>query len=323
LRTEALVIAEHRLGALRDITYELLNLPRQLPDVSATLCALLGFNIDDLAKELANYADEVLYLNSEHLKYFNSEAYNEALTNLIKERKPRLVVLGHTSMGMELAPSLAVKLNMPLATDCLDVKSIEGRLKVARQFYGGKVMADMVLREAEGYIVTLRPGAIGPAKPRQTPGKITKVDIALSEPKAKRTVGYIEPPPTEVDITRSNIIVSVGRGIKDAKNIPTVEELAKMMGGVLACSRPIVDKGWLPKDRQVGSSGKTVKPKLYLALGISGAFQHIMGMKDSELIIAVNKDPNAPIFNVAHYGIVDDLFKVVEALKEQLRKLKV
>jgi len=322
LTVEALVVAEHRLGSLRDVTYELLNLPLQFPGIPATVCALLGFNVDDLANELARYSDEVLYLSNEYLKHFNSEAYVEALTGLIKERRPKLVILGHTSMGMELAPSLAIRLGMPLATDCVKVELAEGRLKVTRQLYGGKVMADLVLREAEGYIVTLRPGAVGPAKPRQAPGKVVKVDVALSEPKAKRTVGYIEPPPTEVDITKSSIIVSVGRGIKDAKNIPIVEELAKMMGGVLACSRPIVDKGWLPKDRQVGSSGKTVKPKLYLALGISGAFQHVMGMKDSELIIAVNKDPNAPIFNVAHYGVVDDLFKVVEALKEQLRKLK-
>jgi len=322
LRAEALVVAEHRLGALRDVTYELLNLPSQLPGLSTTTCALLGFNVDSLAKELASYADEVLYLDSEPLKHFNSEVYAEALTDLIKGRRPRLVVLGHTSMGIELAPSLAIRLNMPLATDCLGVELVEEGLRVTRQFYGGKVVAHMELPKAEGYVVTLRPGVISPAKPRKAPGKVTKIDLTLSEPKAKRTVGYVEPPPAEVDITKSAIIVSVGRGIKDAKNIPMVEELAKMMGGVLACSRPIVDKGWLPKDRQVGSSGKTVKPKLYLALGISGAFQHVMGMKDSELIIAVNKDPNAPIFNVAHYAVVDDLFKVVEALKEQLKRLR-
>ena len=130
------------------------------------------------------------------------------------------------------------------------------------------------------------------------------------------------PPPGEVDITASDILVGVGRGIKDEGELPAIEELAKALRGVLACSRPIVDKGWLPSDRQVGSSGKTVKPKLYIALGISGAFQHILGMKESDLIIAVNKDPNAPIFSVADYGIVDDLFKIVPALKQKISDMK-
>jgi len=138
----------------------------------------------------------------------------------------------------------------------------------------------------------------------------------------KKFIDYVLPPPGAIDITAADIIVAIGRGIKDQSNIPIAEELAKTLGGVLACSRPVVDKGWLPSDRQVGTSGKTVKPKLYIALGISGAFQHVLGMKNSDLIIAVNKDPNAPIFNVADYGIVDDLFKVVPVLTEKLKELK-
>ncbi|RLF07053.1 MAG: hypothetical protein DRJ69_07490 [Thermoprotei archaeon] len=186
--------------------------------------------------------------------------------------------------------------------------------------YGGKVNVKAVVRKAEGYLVTIRPGAFEAGEPTLK-GEVVKVPSPLTEEVAeKRFVDYILPPPGEVDITKADVVVAIGRGVKNEEDIEMMEELAKALGGVLACTRPIVDKGWLPSDRQVGTSGKTVKPKLYIALGISGAFQHVMGMKDSDLIIAVNKDPNAPIFNVAHYGVVDDLLKIVEALKQQLRR---
>jgi electron transfer flavoprotein alpha subunit len=154
-------------------------------------------------------------------------------------------------------------------------------------------------------------------------GEIIEIAAPLSEEISnKRFIKYVLPSISDVDITAADVLVSIGRGIKDVSNKPIVEELTTTLGGVLACSRPIVDKGWLSSDRQVGTSGKTVKPKLYLALGISGAFQHILGMKNSELIIAINKDPNAPIFNFANYGVVDDLFKIVPALKEKIIELK-
>jgi len=178
------------------------------------------------------------------------------------------------------------------------------------------------LKPAETYIVTVRQAAF-PAEETALNGEIVEMPSPLSEEIAeKRFIEYVLPPPGGVDITAAEVLVGIGRGIKDESNIPLVEELAKALGGVLACSRPIVDKGWLPNDRQVGTSGKTVKPKLYIALGISGAFQHVLGMKNSDLIIAVNKDPKAPIFNVADYGIVEDLFKVVPQLKDKILELK-
>lgn len=322
---ELLVVAEHRRGELREVTFEVLGLARSLAEhIGASVaCALLGFNVSGYAEKLAEYADKVLLVEHELLKEFNSDAYQKVLASMIKGRKPFLVVMGHTSMGIELAPRLAAELKIPLATDCIEVKIKGGEVAVTRQMYGGKINAELALRSSETYVVTARPGTFPMEAAKPVKGEIVKAETPLlEETKRKRFIEYVEPPKAEVDITRADVIVSVGRGIKDAKNIPLADELAKALGGVLACSRPVVDKGWLPKDRQVGSSGKTVKPKLYLALGISGAFQHVMGMKGSQLIIAVNKDPNAPIFQVAHYGIVDDIFKIIPALKGEVAKIK-
>jgi electron transfer flavoprotein alpha subunit len=190
--------------------------------------------------------------------------------------------------------------------------------------YGGKVNAKATLRKSESYMVTVRQAAFQAQRP-PTPlnGQIIEAPSPLTEEiTTKRFLEHVLPPPGGVDITAAEVLVGIGRGIKDQSNIPMVEELAKALGGVLACSRPIVDKGWLPSDRQVGTSGKTVKPKLYIALGISGAFQHVLGMKNSDLIIAVNKDPKAPIFSFSDYGVVEDLFKVVPVLKNKISELK-
>ena len=321
---EIFVLAEHRRGELRDITFEMLTKGRELAQKtnSELTAVILGKNIKEYAKTLAEHAKRVLVVEDEKLEHFNSDAYQKVLSHLIRERKPLLTMIGHTSYGIDLAPSLAVELNLPLATDCIDLEFEDGSLIITRQMYGGKVNVRARMHKAESYIVTIRQAAF-PAEKEQVGGEIVEVPSPLSEEIAeKKFIDYVLPPPGAVDITAADVIVAIGRGIKDQSNIPVAEELAKTLGGVLACSRPVVDKGWLPSDRQVGTSGKTVKPKLYIALGISGAFQHVLGMKNSDLIIAVNKDPNAPIFNVADYGIVDDLFKVVPVLTEKLKELK-
>ncbi len=324
---EVLVLAEHRKGELRDITFEMLTGARKICDkIGADLTvALLGFNVKEFAKELTDYAKQVLIVEDERIKEFNSEAYQKILAKIIGERKPLLVMVGHTAIGMDLAPSLAASLNIPLTTDCIGLDFKDGKLYAIRQIYSGKVNAEITFKDAETYMVTIRSGAFQPEKPEPSmgggiinvPSPLTDEDFAV-----KKFVEYVEEAKGEIDISAADIVVSVGRGIKDAKNIPLVEEFAKAVGGVLACSRPIVDKGWLPKDRQVGISGKTVKPKLYIAVGISGAFQHLAGIKGSGVIIAVNKDPKAPIFRVADYGIVDDLFKVIPVLKDKILELK-
>lgn len=322
---EILVLTEHRQGQIRDVTFEMLTKGRELAGKTDTVltAVLLGKDVKNHAKTLSDYSKKVLLVEEAKLKNFNSEAYQEVLSNLIKDRKPLLTLIGHTSFGVDLAPSLAVSLGMPLATDCIDLEFEGETLTVTRQVYGGKVNVKAVLREAESYIATVRQATFPVEKEAPMKGEIVEVSSPLSEEiTKKRFIEYILPPPGGVDITAAEVLIGVGRGIKDGSNIPSIEELAKTLRGALACSRPIVDKGWLSNDRQVGSSGKTVKPKLYIALGISGAFQHVLGMKNSDLIIAVNKDPKAPIFGVADYGIVEDLFKIVPPLKSKIEELK-
>lgn len=323
---EIVVLAEHRQGQVRDITYEMLTKARELAAKAnaEVIAVMLGKNVKEHAKAIAEYAKSVLVVEDARLENFNSEAYRTILTKLIAEHKPILLMMGHTSYGVDLAPRLAAALNLPLATDCIDLIFEGDTLKVTRQMYGGKVNVSVTVRKAETYVATVRQATFAPKKP--TPpetGQITEIPSPLTEEiQEKRFIQYLLPPPGGVDITAAEKLVGVGRGIKDAANIQIVEQLAKTMGAVVSCSRPIVDKGWLPTDRQVGTSGKTVKPKLYLAVGISGAFQHILGMKSSDLIIAINKDPKAPIFSFADYGIVDDLFKVVPALNNKIAEIR-
>jgi electron transfer flavoprotein alpha subunit len=322
---EIFVLAEHRRGQIRDITFEMLTKGLELAEETNTTLTtvLLGKDVKEQAEKLSEYSKRVLVIEDSKLENFNSEAYQRSLSHLITERKPILTLLGHTSFGIDLAPRLATSLNIPLATDCIDLRLDNGKLTITRQMYGGKVNANGLLRKAESYIVTIRQAAFQAEKGLSMNGEINQVPSILTEEiTEKRFIEFVMPPPGGVDITAADVLVGIGRGIKDENEIPSVEELAKTLGGVLACSRPIVDKGWLPNTRQVGSSGKTVKPKLYIALGISGAFQHVLGMKNSDLIIAINKDPNAPIFGVADFGIVEDLFKIVPSLKSKVIELK-
>jgi len=323
--TEIFVVSEQRRGQIRDITFEMLTKGRELAEKTNTdlTAVLFGKGIKEHARTLSEYAKRVLLVEDAKLENFNSETYQKVLCNLISERKPLLTFIGHTSFGVDLAPSLAVALNVPIATDCIDLEFEEETLIITRQMYGGKVNVKAVVRKAESYIVTIRQAAFTAQRLTPMNGEIVEVHSPLSEEiTEKRFIEYVLPPPGGVDITSADVVVGVGRGIKDVGNIPMVEELAKALDGVLGCSRPVVDKGWLPNDRQVGTSGRTVKPKLYIAVGISGAFQHVLGMKNSDLIIAINKDPNAPIFSFADYGIADDLFKILPQLKSRIYELK-
>lgn len=323
---EIFVLAEHRQGQIRDITYEMLTKAREIFEKTGSelTALLLGKDVKEHAKMLAEYAKTVILIEDAKLENFNSEAYKRILSTLITQHKPKLVIMGHTSYGVDLAPRLATALNLPLATDCIDLAFENGTLTVTRQMFGGKVNVKATARKAETYITTVRQATFPPQKPTPpTNGQIVETPSPLTEEiTEKRFIQYVLPPLGGVDITAAEKLVGVGRGIKDVSNVPMADELAKTLGGVLACSRPIVDKGWLPTDRQVGTSGKTVKPKLYLALGISGAFQHVLGMKGSDLIIAVNKDPKAPIFSYADYAVVEDLFKVVPSLKNKITESK-
>ena len=314
------ILAEHRRGELMDVTFESISAARRLND--EVVAILLGTDLADHAEKVAKYADKVLVVEDERIEN-NTEAYTQVIGEIIKKDKPKVFLMGNTSMGMDIAPALAIDLDSPIATDVVGISEEGGRIKVNRSVYNGKVLSDLVLREAETSVIAIRSGEFSAADLEEKNGEITKVDSPLKEAiENKKFLEFVEPVAGAVDITQADVLISVGRGIKDKDNLPMAEELADAVGGVVSCSRPVVDYDWLPKDRQVGTSGKTVKPKFYLAFGISGAFQHVAGMKGATMIVAINKDIKAPIFSVAQYGIVDDLLKVMPALTEKIKELK-
>lgn len=320
---EILVLAEHSKGEIKDVTFEMLGIGRKLADsIGAKTTVLLLAHDEALANKLSPYADIVLLHKDELFKNFNSEIYQSILTKLISERKPVLTLIGHTPTGIDLAPNLAISTGLPLATDCVQLKFENSKLKIMRQMYTGKINTNIGFTDAQEYIVMVRPTSFQIPGQMDKSGEIIKLDMPVEKVDYKKFIDYIEPEITGVDITKSEIIVAVGRGIKEKENLSIIEKFSSSLNSAIAGSRPVIDKQILPLDRQVGSSGKTVKPKVYIAIGISGAFQHVMGMKDSELIIAINKDANAPIFEVANYGIVGDLFKIVPVLTQKINELK-
>jgi electron transfer flavoprotein alpha subunit len=318
-----MTLVEHRQDSIRDISYEALTLGRKLAvqNNCKLTAVLLGEEVGSKADTLKPWADRVLVADHETFKNFNAETYQIALAALLEQEKPRLMIIGHSMCGADLAPALATELAIPFSTDCLNAEIAGENLKIVRQIYDGKLNARLTIRNSSMHLITLRSGSC-PAESSDLNGIVEKFEPKAIEPDYRRFIEYIEAVVGDVDITRSDVLVGIGRGIKEQANIAMIEDFAKTINGVVACTRPVVDAGWLPKDRQIGSSGKTVKPKLYIALGISGAFQHIAGMKGADTVIAVNKDPNAPIFNEADYGIVDDLFKIVPVLKNKIAELK-
>jgi electron transfer flavoprotein alpha subunit len=316
------VVAEHRQGELRDITFEMLFKAGAIcREYSHTLTAvLLGPKDSGFPAGLSEWADRVIAFEDDRLTVFDADLYKGALQRLIREHEPLLTLIGHTPWGMALAPALSVSTGCPLATDCVDILLEEGHPTVIRQIYSGKLFSRVAFKTSNGYMVTVRPGAFLPTEARpQFEGEVIQKALDPEVPGSRKEfVEFVDTGAGEVDITQADLLVSVGRGVGDAEHIEPIRELADLMGATLSCSRPVVDKHWLPKYHQVGTSGKSVKPKVYLALGISGAFQHVAGIAGAGTVIAVNKDGKAPIFRVADYGVVDDLFHVVDALKEKL-----
>jgi len=318
------VLAEHRQGALREITFEMLAVaPAIAKEWGAEVnVVLFGRDVEAMAGKIAGYGVKVLAVDSPLFEHFNADLYQQALSKLIDLFKPSLIMVGQTAQGVDMAPALAVEKNLPFVADIIGLTVEDGTLKATRQLYSGKVNAQIGFKPADTYLVTVRESAFEAPSPSAA-GSVEKIDSPLKEElEYRRFVEYIEAEVGDVDITQSEILVGIGRGLKEEKNLPLVEELAKAIKADLCGSRAAVDAGWLPHDRQVGTSGKAVKPKLYIALGISGAFQHVAGMKGAKTVVAINKDPEAPIFSVANYAIVDDLFKIAPKLAEKLKELK-
>jgi electron transfer flavoprotein alpha subunit len=325
---EILVFAEHQGGKLTRPAWEALAAGQHLAeDLGASVVAiLLGHSVSTLAVELAGVElQEVVHVDSPLLAEYTADGYTHALREVVRDRQPRFVFFSHTYQVRDFAPKLAAALDRSLVSDCLGYRKENGRLIFVRQVFQGKYYADVEFAADAPYLVSFQAAAFREDSVRRgpAPAKVTSVRTTLSP-------GVIRTKPGErfreakqaVDLTQAEIIVAVGRGIKAAENLELVQKLAEALGAEIGASRPICDNGWLPMDRQIGSSGQTVAPKLYIGLGVSGAIQHQVGMKGSRTVVAVNKDKEAPIFEVATYGIVGDLFEVVPPLIEEIKKVK-
>lgn len=318
-----LVVTEYKNQSLSDATYQMLTKGCYLAEQGKTemIALVAGEDTDTCAKELTKWADKVLSVTGDELECL-AEPYQKMIASIIKDKKPKIVMMAHGSFAMDVMPSLSVELKIPLVTDCIDINWQNDGILVKRSIYNGKLKAVYSFTPSETILITGRVGEF-PTEEYEKNGQVEEIEFCFDEEYSnKQFEGYQKTAEGEIDITRADVLISIGRGIKEKKYMEMVEELAKALNGVVSCSRPIVDYGWLPSERQVGLSGKTVKPNLYLSLGISGAFQHIVGMKNAKLVVAINKDAEAPIFSVAHYGIVDDILKVVPPLINKVNQLK-
>ncbi len=316
-----LVVTQRNSGEWHRMSWETLAAGQQ---IAAQIGQTVSAAVVGPAAELANKKlDRVYTIEHDLLATYTADAFTAALEQLIRKIGPSIVLFPHTYQVRDFAPKLATRFNQVLVSDAIGFRVESGALIFVRQLFQGKLNADVKLGGAEPHFASIQAGAFRADQVEDGTSQIETFQPELS-------AGIIRAKPLEpfresaraVDLTSADIIVSVGRGIKEKDNIPIVEELAKALGGELAASRPICDNGWLPMERQVGSSGQTVSPKMYLAVGISGAIQHLVGMKGAKTIVAINKDANAPIFEVADYGIVGDLFEVVPALVEEVKKAK-
>jgi len=309
----------HKGGVVDDTAAELAVAARKI-DASAEVTAIVtgsGGDVDKACESAAKLYAQVWKFNHADLAYPNAEIVRKLLTNVLP--KDGIVLIPHDTFGMDLAPGLAIKLDSAYAPDVVGIDGLDGAaMKVVRQEFAGMAHAHVTCDTAAGAVLTLRPGSFQPENGAVS-GSVTDKSGDIGDISAKRRfLEVVEAETGDVDITKADVLVSVGRGIEDQDNIGVAEELAEAMGAVVSCSRPIVDAKWLEKSRQVGTSGKTVKPKVYMALGISGSFQHLGGIKGSPFIVAVNKNPKAPIFQVADVGIVEDILEFMPALTEKL-----
>jgi len=321
-----LLITEQREGKWNKTSFETLAAAQQIAaETKGKLTGVVvGKGVAGLAEELAaKKLDEVLLVEHDLLTAYTPDGYTAALKQVIQSAAPDLVLLPHTYQVRDFAPKLAASLGKGMIGDCIGYRNEGGKLIFVRQMFQGKTAADVTFQGAGPWFASFQAGAFRADLAAQGSAKAAVKPCAVElKPEQIRTkpLELFREAKQAVDLSQAPIIVAVGRGIKAPENIPMAEKLAKLMGGELAASRPICDEGWLPMERQIGSSGQTVAPKLYLALGISGAIQHVVGMKGSRTIVAVNKDANAPIFEVADYGIVADIFEIIPALTEELEK---
>ena len=316
------VFIEHFQNVVSEISYVCLAQAQHLAKVKGNkvIAILLGKDVEPLSKKLL--ADEVIIADHPSLAEFTYDTYVSVLTQILKDKKPGLMIFGDTGIGSDLAGGLSVRAELPLVSFCKEIKVVEGKLQFVCQVCGGKVLSEGVLPET-GSLVTLLPGKFKSSEGEtSSQPKVSTITVSELSERRVKFIDVIMPSGEGPDISKEKILVAIGRGIENEGNVELAQELADELGGVLCASRPVVDQGWLPTTRLVGKSGKTVKPKLYLMLGISGAPEHMEAVEESELVIAVNSDPSAPVFNYANFGTTEDLLDVSEELIRSLQEAK-
>lgn len=308
-------------GVADDSTLEMVSAAKKIdPDASVT-AIVAGSGIDAVCKDVASSYKEVIKVDNDTLAYPNAEIIRGLLLKIVP--KDAILILPHDTFGMDLAPGLSIKIDSPFVADAVDFEGMDGaNLKIVRQEYSGQVSTHVICDVSGGAVINVRPGAFTPDESKSESGTVTDKSTEAADLSAKRRyLEIVEAEVGDVDITKSEVLVSVGRGIEDEDNLEIAQELAEAMGADVSCSRPIVDSKWLEKSRQVGTSGQTVKPKVYMACGISGSFQHLGGIKGSPFMIAINKNPKAPIFQVADVGIVTDILEFIPELTDKIKEL--
>ena len=322
-----LVLAEQREGKLNRVSFETIRGAQQLAAETGwtlEIGVLGGSGVANIAQELAKVkATKVYAIECATCEKYTPDAYATALKQFIEQKQPKLVMMPHTYQVRDFAPKLTTMLDRTLIPDCISATGQGGKITLTRQMFQGKFAADVTFAGEAPYFATFQNGAYRGDQVEAGTAPVENVSINVDGSVVRnKPQDIFKEAKQAVDLTQAEIIVSVGRGIKEQKNIELAKQLADALGAEIAASRPICDSGWLPMDRQIGSSGQTVAPKLYLALGISGAIQHIVGMKGSRSIIAINKDAEAPIFEIADFGVVGNLFEIVPPLIEEVKKAK-
>ena len=322
------VFSEIASGDLKPVVFELLGKGRELADeLGQRLCAvIIGSGVERFIEELGSYGAEVIYAVDDPVyENYTTDAYTSAVSQLITEFKPNIFLYGATHVGRDLAPSVASNLGLGLTADCTDlsIEEEDDLLLQTRPAFGGNVMADIICPNTRPQMATVRPNVMEPLAPDEN-REYEVINRKISMPAGTVRTEILETisgrEEHEVGVEEGDCIISGGRGVGSADKFDVLEKLAKTLSGVVGCSRPIVELGWMPKSRQVGQSGKTVSPRLYIACGISGAIQHQVGIRNSDIIIAINKDPKAPIFDIADFGIVGDLHQIIPRLVEKLKQ---
>ncbi|MGM0539577.1 MAG: electron transfer flavoprotein subunit alpha/FixB family protein [Thermodesulfobacteriota bacterium] len=322
--TQIFAYIDHFEGQAADSALELLTAAKRIDsqaEITAVVCGS-GSELDQVCTQMGKHYPQVWKVDKADISYPNAELLRGYLVNILPA--DGIVLAAHGTLSMDLMPGLSVKLDSSYVADVVDIEGLEGStLKTVRQEFGGQAHAHVHCDMGQGAVITVRPGVFPPDESASASGQVVDKSADAGEVQAKRRyLEVLEAEMGEVDITKEDVLVSIGRGIGEEENIEEAKELAEAMGGVVSCSRPVVDAKWMEKSRQVGTSGQTVKPKVYLAMGISGSFQHMGGVKGNPFIVAVNNNPKAPIFQVADVGVVADMLEFMPELKEQVEELK-